>query len=377
MINALAPTILAAVLPGQVFLRGGSEALDTPVANVSASGVEVGEGDSARLLHWGEVKRIEGESADEASRFSGVSDSIWRGGARLARDDYTGAAPLFRDALDSLDESFGYSRLIAASGLARCAVLEGDLGIAARSWTEVLAISRQIWGQIEGEGAFLLHFDTQTGLSQQIAPIWLGNGSTRLFLDEGAPSTVAAAGDDVVLTLDRLYRAAAAFESERDAGIAPDEGVPPPPDSQADLPGVELVWLSVSSRAGNRVQREAARARMTELVEDAPGDWREAWLRTALGRSLLRERLEDERDAGLIHLLHVPSRFASTQPYLAGVALAEIALEMESKGRAAEARQVRSVLAAMYPGHPAVRWLDEQRRGAQRAAPPPTEQGDA
>jgi hypothetical protein len=94
---------------------------------------------------------------------------------------------------------------------------------------------------------------------------------------------------------------------------------------------------------------------MDRIGEDTPA-WVEAWVRFGVGQSLLMEPDDATRRAGVVELLHVPVRFGSVQPYLAGVALARAAAAMDEIGPSDEADRLFAELADRFVGHPALEW---------------------
>ena len=67
---------------------------------------------------------------------------------------------------------------------------------------------------------------------------------------------------------------------------------------------------------------------------------------------------ERERDAGVLHLLHLPARVARSQPHLAAGALAEVGREVHARGNIQLFELVRNELRTRYPEHEANAWLD-------------------
>ena len=146
----------------------------------------------------------------------------------------------------------------------------------------------------------------------------------------------------------RLYRAAAKFEV--DGSPIDISGL------ELKLDGPKLVSEIVIARAGEANAREAARRDLLKRLEGSPPAWLEAWVRAALGRSMVKESDPEVRRRGVLHLLHVPARFAADSPYLAGIALAESARALLELGDRDGADVIRAELLRDYPSHPALDW---------------------
>lgn len=104
--------------------------------------------------------------------------------------------------------------------------------------------------------------------------------------------------------------------------------------------------------------------------------WMEAWLRMGLGRSLIRETDSSTRLRGVIELLHLPARFGTDQPNLAGIALADAAVTMLEIGDTDAAVTLKVELIARYPTHPVLAW-DALAKIPTRAATPEEGRGAA
>lgn len=370
--------VLCASALGPVELRGaGVPVIDDPVVAVGPGGVTVGGG-TTRIISWDLVRRVTGEHAQEAERFARLSEDAWRARSRLDRGDYALATPLFESLFAAQRGENGPTALVIAEGLLRCRLHDADLIGAIEPWLEAVRLhdagfthpadqtpSRAPNGVRPALPSFR-PVDEELALAPGLPPMFLDLPDVRAFAASPAP----ASPSDTIEALRALYLRAARFE----AGVAAPEPEIPPDTAQRS--GVRFVTLIVNARAGDAVQRKAARSALEAGLDQDAGTWREAWRRAAIGRSLLLEPDAADRQRGVIQLLHLPARFGGSQPYLAGVALAEASRELAREGDRAGAAALREELLRRDPRHPAVRWLDAAESAPPVGPAPTNESGD-
>ena len=237
----------------------------------------------------------------------------------------------------------GPTGLLIAEGTLRCRVASGQHTDALEAWGVALQI-RQTGQRQSGETAVAGLIDPETSLVPTLPPVWLeGAVDAGRFAETGAGESMSSAK-----VID-LYRAAA----RRSLGETPDVEV----GSDGLDSGEELVAQMIRATSSDENARIGARVRLLALIESSPGTWKEAWARVAVGRSFLMEPDERSRDAGVLHLLHLPARFERSQPHLAAVALAEVGREMHARGEEAVVELMRNELRAQFPQHGANAWL--------------------
>ncbi len=378
---AWAVAVTGAASSAQVTLRAGDGSIEGRVRSVSIEGVLVTLGESGatqadqRLIGWDRVKLVEGEAAQKAAQFTQLSTEAWRARSRAERGDWGAAEPLFEHLFTQLEGKDGPTAALVAEGLLRCRLRRGAQGVAVWPWLEWLGImersgglgaagskTRAGWlgGNIDPgqSGAAGRAVDEETGLAVALPPVWVGGSAGVLA---GAPEweRFRDRGGEVG-ELAALYEQASRYEAGLPVGV---------PTAGSESPGVRLVHDIVVARIGSDEERKAARSALNMRISPAPTGsgvtkkpaplpprWLEAWCRAAIGRSLLREADEASRMQGVIELLHLPARFASDQPYLTGVALAEASAALADLGDAAGAAALKSDLASRFPYHPALEW---------------------
>ncbi len=337
----------------QVELRGG-EFTDDVVTGVSPAGVAIaGEDGGSRVLGWHEVKRVAGEHESEAGQFAGLSDDLWRARRRLARGDIALAAPilerLWTAALANEADPqtiagvrlAGPTGLALAEGVARVRIATGRLAEAVEPWTVAIALRQAVMRGEKPEGA--------SWLIAELPPIFVQSVAVeRLASTQPLPMVLE---DQTARSMFLLYRFAAATA----AGMQ----TAPPAFNSADLmdPDLRLVTDMVIMQSADGELRAPARARLEEVVKSRANTWREAWARGAIGISDVTLDTTSARMGGVLELLHIPARFASTQPYLSGVALAVASVTMQLEADDARAAALLHELERLAPDHPAIGWI--------------------
>lgn len=349
-----------AVFLAQVELRALEAAPAGTVAAVGERGVEVGEPGSTVVVTWDRVRAVGGEHAPEAAPYLSAATRAWRARTRLERGDAIGAEPLLEELFREGRLRTGPSAAVIAEGLLRCRLRRGAHVLAAEAWLALLRSKADdgppaLHPDWAGEAGLPPVIDPATGLAAAIPPIWCGPNAAQVMA--GLPALGGSeAGGDKASRLAALYAAAAQFEAGRAA---------PVPAGDPSDPGVALVHQIVLSRIGDAGQRQAARAALEgRLPPASPGSaplsatptWLEAWCRVAIGRSLLREESREEKQLGVLALLHVPARLASAHPYLTGVALAEAAVALRDLGDSHGGDFLLNELRVLYPDHPVWEW---------------------
>lgn len=333
----IAPALaLAAVSLGPVVLRGSTEPDPRPILRIDERGIDVQGAEGVVLIAWEDVKVVVGDEAERAAPFMPIADAAWRASARLARGDLDLAAPLFDELFERLRNVQSPTALFAAAGLASARIANNDLGGAIEPFL-IASRLRDDGFVLDSTVAVLLRIDPETGLFVDLAPFFEPR-SARLLL-AGWP-------EDIEHPLAGLYRTAAqvaADPSAFDSSILSE-----------DATGGAAFVLTIIRATGSPLSevRTEARAALRAQIDAVSGTWREAWIRGAIGRSLLRESEPADRERGLIELLHVPARFSGVLPALAGSSLHIVLEDLHSRvdPTPAALEEQRRTLAAIRPG---------------------------
>ena len=134
----------------------------------------------------------------------------------------------------------------------------------------------------------------------------------------------------------------------------------------------------VHARIGDERTRSISRQLLQERLQRESPAWKKAWIHTAIGLSLLEDGDDQSSRLGIVQLLYVPALYAETQPYLAGVCLAEASVRLAEMGRGEAAVKLAGELNAEYSTHAAtenalIRELIRQYKEQSIPTSPPEE----
>ncbi len=339
--------LMSALATGQVELRTGG-VIDDPVTDATIEGVRVG-GEAPRVIGWDQVRRVTGDASRLAKQYERISEQAWRARVRLARGDAGLAEPVFEKLYERYREVDGPTAALVVEGLLRCRLRRGAIAQSVDPWLDLLEERRQGDAQA-GERFRPGVVDPETGLAPALSPLWIPGASVEAFA-EAPPATRRDAASEA---LERLYRHLA----RRSLGSL--EATPEVADDAALDPGVRFVRQIAIALSTDAAARAGGRRVLLAQIGQGLAEWQEAWARVSLGRSLLMEEDRALRSDGLLHLVHVPARFGARQPYLSGLALAEISAELAARGDDAGAETMRDELLSYGREHPAMIWLESQ-----------------
>lgn len=372
----LTAAALVAVAPADLTLRAREPAPEGSVREVSIDGVVVASEVTAPVIvGWDRVWSVEGEHADEASAFLEIADLAWRARTRLERGDVPAAEPLFERLFVTYEGRRGPTAAVVCEGLLRCRLRRNAHTLAVGAWLSWLHARTPgegpQWYQRRsptGADASALPLDEPTGLIPDLPPIWVDLPAVRAFATGPASSEGLGEREH---DLAALYRYAAAMTAGVDASL---------PDLGSRDGAVRLVWDVVAAQSEREEERAAGRRGIDARLRADPRGWEEAWLRTALGRSLLVDLDPEQRRRGVIELLRVRVGHEHDAPYLAGLALAEAAVALVEAGDLAGGTRLRREFLDRFPGHPAASWdrivlWPEDGAGSPSARGPASESG--
>lgn len=330
---------------GVIHRRGGVSSLEAPIIAIDDAGVQVRTRDgSSRTIAWDLIRALELDWPDPMlDQRLEIAKDLWRARSRLQRNDPNLAEPLFERLFEKYRGQTNESARIVAEGLLRCRLARGAHVSAVIPFLETLRLHRA--GVVTDRYDRLsVVFDDQTDLCPQLAPVWADvQVLNKLHRDLAG---YEATGDEVVNSIATLYELAVRTSIGEAPGDDPLGAV-----SKPSHEGLDLLFMMLQARLGDREQRSSARQRMLHRQRTLP-DWAESWIRYSVGMSYLAEADPESLRKGLVSLAHVPARFAGTHPYLAGLALAKMASTLADLGRPREALSLRAELQRRFPGHP-------------------------
>jgi hypothetical protein len=266
---------------------------------------------------------------------------LWRARSRVERHDTTLAEPILERLFEHYRGQTHETALVVAEGLLRCRLARGDH---VRAVIPALETARLRRADVTTDSYANLTavIDESTSLCPLLAPAWLPSPLlTKLQHDLGEYD---ARGDEIVAAVASLYRKAV----QRTLGGS---GPQAPSPAWPDHAGVKLLSRVVACGAADAKERQTARIALASQMTDRPA-WAQAWSRLHIGLSLVGETGVGRQQQGIVSLLHVPARFANSQPYLTGLALAYATKALEATGDREGAASLRVELRRTLPNHP-------------------------
>jgi hypothetical protein len=321
--------------------RGAAPPVEGTVTLIDDAGVEVRSPLGAvHFVPWDRVRSVQADRADPTlnARMETAVD-LWRARSRVERHDTTLAEPVLERLFEKYQGRTHETALVVAEGLLRCRVARADQVLAVIPALDVARL-RRAGVTTEAYATLAPEYDTRYALCTVVAAVWLP--SPRLELLARDLAAYDAQGDEVIAALAGEYRNAVL----RTLGRTPDDAA-----TTLDHPGIALLRRLNACRAQDPDTRSAAREQLRRAIPRMP-PWAEAWSRYQIGVSLLAEEGIGRRQKGAVSLVYLPARFNRTHPFLAGLALAEVAAMLDREADAAAAATLRSELNRIYPNHP-------------------------
>lgn len=386
-LGAVAAILLCAAAGGDsVIFRNGDKAFGT-VEATSEGGLSLRRpvdrnigrpaADSPHLVEmigWDRIESIEfdGDGGKWTALQTLLDDGrrLWRARIRLERGDARMAEHAVSTAWAprAID---GPTSAVAAMIELQVALSRGERARALRAQFEVLRLRRRgfdapsllEWVEPSAAGGLIrrLVLDTALPLCPVLPPFARDDEERRAMLD--ALDHFDARGDA------ELEELRAAFASAVDP--ARDPTVPPPPSKGAERDEesevrktLEFLRALRSARSADPAERAKGREALSQQRRRLP-EWAEAWGRFASGESLLLDGTPQSMRAGQLELLHLPARFAESQPLLAPFAAQRAARASADLGRPDESPRIVPAPTAA----PARRTLGSSADAPSHAAP--------
>ncbi|USN98494.1 MAG: hypothetical protein H6810_10005 [Phycisphaeraceae bacterium] len=323
------------------------------VVSADTQGLHVEQAGQPMIVGWQSIRAVEGDHADEVRPFLPDGETAWRALSRLNRGDAFGAEPLFESLFETYVGIPGPTSAAISEGLLRCRLRRDARAAALEAWLDLYANLSASPSRQAHWGVNSPAIDDESLLAPALPPLWFDGQAARAFADMPAPTSTAAAADEVAWAMRVLYRAAA----RQTAGYPVD-----PADLSravtlaARREGSDFVANMVMAQLGGEQARRDARLMLDRQRLAGGPRWRAVWATIAIGRSLLREDGASQRRRGVLELLSVHALNPDVSPYLTGLALADAALGCEGLGDDHAARVLTGELRNGFPTHPVLEW---------------------
>ncbi len=354
---------------GDLTLRRGEAAPPGTIAFISTDGVVVEDETGTQVaIGWQRVLEIEGAFEAQWQPFRAIADRAWRAQVRLERGDVAAAEPLLEELAREYAGRDGPTAEMVWTGLLQARLQRGAHLAAIEPWLELVGGDAVRSELVDAAGEPIM--DVRTGLVPALPPIWVDWPAVQAFaareMDGGETGEGKKTGAS---RLAILYRAAARIEAGWDVDLIKADMDESADESAGNSnlqrePGVDLVEQIVRARVGTVEERAQARAALFAMLDSSSVAWERAWIRSAIGRSLIHEDDEDQQRRGVVQLLYVPATMGDVHPYLAGLALAESTIALDRLGDRAGADLLYAELVERYADHPVMDWRGMRERSS-------------
>ena len=320
------------------------------IAALDLDGVTPADAVQGGPISLGRIRAVAGDLAPAFETVRATAELVWRAESRLARGDVVAAEPLFEQLAEQYRGRAGVTASSVARGLLACRLARGAHTDAVTAWLRWLAAGGQAAPTLNAVEPRL-----SGALVGDLPPIWLDLPAVRAWVTSERP------GDEVLAAFEKgraavsrlplhqqlhaVYWLAAASETGQTRGVPELR-----PDNAPDLVAAKVFMAQTS----NASVRALAREQLLEMMNTtAETPWVEAWVRVAVGRSLLREADPLEQKRGILQLLRLAARPVQANPradqYLTAVALAEAAMALARTGDDRAARVLAVELEQRFP----------------------------
>jgi hypothetical protein len=336
--------IAAPVRADRIQLRDQETPLQGKILVMNADGITISVGEQPmRVVSWDRVASFEHDQPHaDAEKYADLAMNLWRGRSRVERGDSRLALPVFEELASQYHGTTSETALVVMEGLLRCRLDQGANDLAVVPALEVARL--RLKGVTTNSYSNLPPvLDSATLLCPVLPPVWVSTPA--LLKVERRLAEYDAGAEPALIAQAALYRQA----MRRQLALPVDTIA----GGKTDNKGLQFLMTIQELSSSSPSDRAAIRERLLRQAEPL-GDWAQAWARYFVGVSLLAESGEDARLEGIVSLLHVPARFSDTQPYLAGLALAESSQELAASGNAEAAVAVDEELRRSFPRHPAL-----------------------
>lgn len=298
-----------------VILREGSSPINCAIVSWSKEGLRItrDETSSQEVLPWYRIREV---SAEEI----GVGflphlergEMLWRAKLRLLRGDISLSTPLFREVFMELKNHTGLDAYLAAEGLLRCHLANGNLNESVAPWLAVVDhVQSGNTSQLEALASII---DLNTFLCPHLPPVWDSTVVARSLRTLKLRSDVAHAFYAIISSPleDREYtRAGPVFLND--------------------------VVLLLDAK-----DRVAVHSKDLEM-------WQKCWLLFAEATGLQKQ---GEEEKAMLKFAEVVALYETSQPWLAGAAMLALIETFDRAGDTKVVNNIKSEISRVLPNHP-------------------------
>ena len=305
-INAFADTVL---------LRDGSTPINCNIVSWSKEGLRISKdaNSSQEVLPWYRIRKVSSEEIG-IGLLSHLArgEMLWRAKLRLLRGDIALATPLFKEVFMHLKNSDGDDAYLAAEGLLRCHLANGNINESVMPWLSVVDhIQTGRDSQLQVLSSII---DKNTLLCPHLPPVWDFINVQKSLKTLQLKSDIAQAFY-IIITSPLEFR------------------------DQALLGPLFLQQLFLLMDGNEIIFPETA-----EFQE-----WQQCWLLFAEATGLQKN---GEEDKAMLQFAKVASMYQTSQPWLAGASMITLLESFDRVGNTKVADNLIHEISRVLPYHP-------------------------
>lgn len=326
----------------RIILRDLTVITDKTVVSFDEDGVKLNDG---AVLTWDAIEKAS-IAADKQTAFDELLKSLggdlYRLRQRLSVGDYAGLAPQAESLYPKFKTRSSETALMVCQATMWSRLATGAREMALAPYLRVFAMLRRAGDPPSLPGNRKPAVDVNTGLSQDLAPIWFHAEAARNALPD-ALEAVRALGGDRPPAAYIYYAALAITAGEQDKATQTLDALKNPPKPIADLRDVLLVQLEAQSGkpgpACERLQSELGE--LDRFSKPLALYW--------LGKIESSDDDAVRRQEGVLRLLRIPALYGEDQPEVASAALYQSMQALQAANNRQGAEALRRELTTSYP----------------------------
>ncbi len=308
--------------PVRVEIGSQGTQIEGTIASSTPQGLHLQREDQISIIiPWYELRAGQLPEGANAS-YASLAQNAWRAHARLDRGDSIGALPIYQSLARTYLWEQGPQSMDVCDGLARCLISSER-----RKQAIEPMLAWFVAGGLPGAESYApsSSYDEDLQVRKDLPPIFADSDAGRCVESINAPARTQL--------LHAYYALVAASESDRSEWFERIEELKRTYRTR-DAGLVLIEQLCFAQALPEESGRRGARYSLTRRTQTQRGTWIEVWARLGIGVSKIRSDDENERDEGVIELVHIIVRLGDVEPGLTLLAAQIAQDELARTGRA-------------------------------------------
>ena len=305
--NLLMLTLVGCLMlaePVRVEIGSQIEPIEGTITSSTPQGIHLQREDQTSIIiPWYELRAGQMPEGANAS-YASLAQNAWRAHARLDRGDSIGALPIYQSLARTYLWEQGPQSMDVCDGLVRCLI-----GSERRKQAIEPMLAWFVADGLPGAESYAATsiYDEDLQVRKDLPPVFAETDAGRCVESIDAPSRTQL--------LHAYYALVAASESDRSAWFERIE-VLKRANRARDAGLVLIEQLCFAQAHPEESGRRGARDSLKRRTQTQRGTWIEVWSRLGIGVSKIRSENANERDEGVIELVHIIVRLGDVEPGL-------------------------------------------------------------